>query len=78
MSALDGRTESFRRRTVKPARRFFDGGSMSPLLSRGVSLRVLRVFLGFLSDVGCEDLEVDLRDMTSVDKTRVPHRTYSV
>lgn len=67
MSALDGQTESFRvLRTVKPTRRFFDGGSMSSLLSRGVSLRVLRIFLGFLSDVGCADLEADLRDMTSV------------
>ena len=46
----------------EPARYFFVGGSKALLLSRGVSLRVLRGLLWFLLDV---DLEVvGLRDMT--------------
>lgn len=47
---------------MKPTQCFFDGRLVSSLLSRGVNLRVLRVFLGFLSDVGCVGLEADLRD----------------
>ena len=47
----------------EPARYFFVGGSKALLLSRGVSLRVLRGLLWFLLDV---DLEVvGLRDMTT-------------
>ena len=58
MSVLDERG-----RTVKPARCFFVGGSTS-LLSRRVSLRVLRGFLWLLLDVDCVDLLAGLRDMT--------------